>query len=182
MLSLNIQFHSFELPKSIIDSGDKIRVSITTLPDRQKQAFTFEASRMNVAHPSFTINFSEITDEIVIVFRKINLFSDDRIFASTFIKSDDFPQLFKNINNIGMKVMNIYEPIQHNGNKNKAPENRKVLGKMLAQFYLTENFNRQNEIIGNKLNKINCQQKDSRIESFLKNDSQDMLFRGLISN
>lgn len=178
MLSLNIQLHSFDLPKSIVDRNDKIRVSITTLPDKQKQAFTFEANKMTVAHPSFTINFSEITEEIVFVFRKNNLFSNDHIIASTYIKSDEFPKLFKNVNNLDIKEMNIYEPIQHLKIKPKCTEERKIIGKMLAQFYLSESFQRQNKPIFKA-----DQQRYPKVDSLLNNgNNENLLFQDLMTN
>ena len=185
MLSLNIQLHSFEFAKAIVSPKDKVRVSITTLPDKQKKAFVFDVSKMSVAHPSFTIEFSEITEEILFVFRKCNTFSSNHIIASTVIKSNEFPELFSAKNNIGMKEMNIYEPIQQASGK-KNPQNRKIVGKMLGQFYLDETYIYSNKVVEPSIacKSLCLQQKSSLIDSILNQrpERDNMLFRDLFSN
>lgn len=184
MLGLNIKLHSFEFFGNLVSANDTLRVSITTLPDGQKQAFTFNAKKMTSTTASFTIKFSECTENIVIVFRKQNILSSDHIFASTCIHSSEFPQLFNKIDNIAVQKINIYEPKQHNPNsKNnnlKDKNDRKVIGNMIAQFSLLEKFSRQDYSNGQQESKNNNQIDTSKVDSILKKDN--MLFQDLILN
>lgn len=181
MLGLNIKLHSFEFFGNLINANDNIRVSITTLPDGQKQAFTFNARKMSSSTANFTIKFNETIEKIIIVFRKQNLLSDDHIIASTVISSEEFSKLFPKIENISVHKLDIYEPIQNHKNNNmkNKTENRKVFGRMLAQFSLLEKFIREDIKYDNQQGKFNT--KDTtRIDSILKDNN--MLFQDLILN
>ena len=81
MIGLNIHLKSFKLNPSIINENEKVRVSITTLPDQNKEAFVIEAKQMFCVHHFFTVNVSDKTEKIVFVFRKKGIF-DDPIIAS----------------------------------------------------------------------------------------------------
>ena len=131
MFGLNIHLKSFKLKSNLINENDKIRVSITTFPEQNKEAFVTEAKQINHVHHFFTVNISKETQKIVFVFRKVG-FLEDPIIASTIIYDKDFPTRDTNITD--MKNMNIYEPVK-NGHKN-----RKVYGEMEVQFSLTSAF------------------------------------------
>lgn len=133
MYGLNIHLKSFKLNPSLASGSDKIRVSITTLPEKNKEAFIIEAKQMNFVHHFFTVNVTDRTERIIFVFRKVGFF-DDPIIASTIIYAEDLPT--KNPNNVEMKTMKIFEPVQ-NENKNKA---RRVCGEMQVQLSLTTAF------------------------------------------
>lgn len=181
--------HSFEFFNGLVGSNDTIRVSITTLPDGQKQAMTFDTKKIYAAHPSFTVNFSEITEKIVIVFRRKSMLSNDHIIASTVINSDEFPQLFKDAESIEMRRINIYEPVQHmSKDNNKVVKNltdRKIVGKMEIQLSLCERFERQNNNLNNQFySKNNNNKQFPKMNSLLNNNKDDssLLFRDLIPN
>lgn len=183
MLGLNIKLHSFEFFGNLVNDNDNIRVSITTLPDGQKQAFTFNMKKINSTTASFTIKFNESVQKIVFVFRKQNILSDDHIIASTVIQSEEFPKLFSKVDNISVQKLDIYEPIQHASNKNNnnvKPQNRKVFGRMIAQFSLLEKFIREDNKYDSQQCKYDNKQDTSKIDSILKNNN--MLFQDLIQN
>ena len=140
MYGLNIHLKSFKLDPSIISGNDKIRVSITTLPEKNKEAFVIEAKQMKFVHHFFTINITEKTDRIIFVIRKIGFF-EDPIIASTMIFSKDFPS-GRSINT-DTKTFLIYEPLQNNNNNNKnniLNKTRKVYGDMQVELSLTSAF------------------------------------------
>ena len=87
MLSLNIQMQSFELQKGIVQDNDTIRVSVTTLPSGEKQAFSFEAKKMQTTRPFFSLKINEKTEKILIALRKKSFSEKDPIIASTDMKS-----------------------------------------------------------------------------------------------
>ena len=132
MFGLNIHLKSFKLNKNIISGSEKVRVSITTYPEQNKEAFVTEAKQMFCIHHFFTVNVSEKTEKIVFVFRKKGFF-EDTIIASTIIHSEDVA-LTKRNKTTEMKTFNIYEPVQ-NGHKI-----RQVYGEMQVQFSLTSAF------------------------------------------
>ena len=186
MLGLNIQLHSFEFFNGLVESNDTIRVSITTLPDGQKQARTFEVSKMYSAHPSFNVGFSELTEKIVIVFRKKSMLSNDPIIASTVINSYEFPQMFKELNDLEMKKIDIYEPIQtaSKNNNYKKTGNRKVVGRMEIQLKLLEHFVCQNNYANTKVNQKYVGKDFAKMTSSIADQScqQSLLFTDLISS
>ena len=93
MFPLNIQLQSIEFIDKIVQDCDSIRVSVTTFPDEQKINTSFEVKQIRTTFPSFTVNVSDRTEKILIVFRKKYLVQRDPIIASTVITSDDLPKL-----------------------------------------------------------------------------------------
>lgn len=161
MYGLNIHLKSFKLNQKIISGNDKVRVSITTFPENNKEAFITEGKQMSFVHHFFTVNITDQTDKIVIVFRRHGFF-DDPIFGSTTISCKDFAT--KDYENVEMKTMNIYEPLQSKGKK------RRSIGEMEIQFSLTSAFptfktNNKN----NKNNKNNNQQNNTK-QTYCKNN------------
>lgn len=147
MLNLNMQLQSINLSKDIIGNNDAIRVSITTLPDGQKQAQTFEANEMRTAQPTFKIQMNNQTEKVIIVFRKKNIFGTDHIIASTTLKSQDI-HIFKDLINNEHKKISIFEPIQNHNNKNNnakkiQKKDRRIVGTMEVEFTLREEFQSQ---------------------------------------
>lgn len=147
MLNLNIQLQSIKLSKDIVNENDTVRVSITTLPDGQKQAQTFEVKEMNASQPTFKIQMNDQTEKVIIVFRKKSFFGQAPIIASTTLKSKDI-HIFKELINNEHKKISIFEPIQNFNNKNnnmKTNENksRRIVGTMEVDFTLIEEFKRQ---------------------------------------
>lgn len=138
MLGLNIHLKSFKLNPGIINGNDKVRVSITTLPEQNKEAFVIEAKQMFCVHHFFTVNITEKTEKIIFVFRKKGFF-EDPIIASKTISSSELPKSNEN-KNTEMKTYEIYEPLQNEQNRRKSNENRRVFGEMKIQFSLTTAF------------------------------------------
>ena len=123
-----------------VQHNDKIRVSITTVPDERKEAFVIEANKSNNIHHFFTVNVSNQTQRIIFVFRKVTFFGSNHIMASTVIPMSDLPQSENDKNNTEMKTLKIYEPYQHMNNNVYAIKNRRVFGEMEIQFTPTEKF------------------------------------------
>ena len=181
MLSLNIQMQSFELKEGVVQDNDTIRVSVTTLPGEQKQAYSFEAKNMQTTRPFFSVKINEKTEKILIVMRKKSFSQKDPIIASTVISNKQIPMKFNDIANTEMKTINLLEPVQHSGKKNT---NRKVIGKFDIQFSLTQElpFNNNNTI--KTINKKRNGKGYAKMDSFLdnENDTNNYLFTDLITN
>lgn len=168
MLSLNIKLHSFIISKEIAHPTDTIRVSITTIPDQQKQAKTFEIKKIDKGEISFKINFVGITEKIIFVFRKKTILGNDPIIASTVLQKEDI-NIYNEFINFESKKVDIYEPIQaKNKKKDKENENKKVVGKMEIDFSLREEFSKENYLVGNEF-----YQKYNKMNSFLINEKEN---------
>lgn len=63
MYGLNIHLESFYLNHNLIQQNDKIRVSITTIPEEHKESFIVDANKINEIHHFFTVNVSKYTKE-----------------------------------------------------------------------------------------------------------------------
>ncbi|KAK8872197.1 hypothetical protein M9Y10_007961 [Tritrichomonas musculus] len=131
MFGLNIHFLSFKLSPNLYQKNDKIRVSATTYPEQNKDAFIVECQKMNYVHHFFTIRVTEKTERIIFVFRRKSFLHSDPIIASTIVYAKDFPSP-NNSKNMEIKTMYIYEPVK-SGNKN-----RKIFGEMQVQFSVAE--------------------------------------------
>ena len=140
MYGLNIHLQSFILNRSLIHSGDKIRVSITSVPDEYKEAFVVDCDKSNNVHHFFTINVTNQTKKIIFVFRKKSFINNDPIIASTIVQIKDLPQSDTDTNNTEVKTIDIYEPIQHMQHSAFAVQNRPVYGQMRIQFTPTTAF------------------------------------------
>ena len=90
---------SINLSKVIVSEFDTIRVSINIIPDEQKHAHTIDVCEMNSKQLTFKIQMNDITERVVVVYRKKNIFGSDNIIASTVIKTKDISILKKFINN-----------------------------------------------------------------------------------
>lgn len=168
MLSINIQMHSFVFNKELVSPKDKVRVSITTLPEGQKQAQTIDIKKLDMMKPSFNIKFNENTDKIVVVFRRKSILACDPIIASTVMKTRDL-NIFDNKMN-EKKNVRIFEPIS------QAKDKRKILGRMTIEFALEEtNANKNNKIIKEKI-KEHKGQEYSKINPYFNNDNIKPLF------
>ena len=130
MYGLNIDLQSFKLNPNLIKENNKVRVSITTFPEENKQAVIIDAKKMNYIHHFFKENITNETKKIMFVFRKKSFINNDPIIASSMIDSKNLP-LPCNKNNTEIKTIYLYEPLR-NGNKN-----RRILGEMQVQFTLT---------------------------------------------
>ena len=160
MYGLNIHLKSFKLNPNIASGNDKVRVSITTFPEHNKEAFVTEAKQMFCVHHFFTVNVSEKTEKIVFVFRKKGIF-EDSIIASTTIFSKDI-SLTKRNNQTEMMEFKIYEPVQ-NGHKD-----RSVYGEMQVQFSLTTAFPTFDKKQNKNNSKVSEIQKSTKLNGYCK--------------
>ncbi|KAK8898372.1 hypothetical protein M9Y10_000657 [Tritrichomonas musculus] len=153
LFGLNLRVLSFELPRSLIKDNDQVRVSVTTIPEENKQAFTISARQMKDSRITFCVNVNiqrddipndlvfTTTEKIIVVFRKKSLFAHDPIIASTSIHVKDLP---KNLSQPAeIKMVNIYEPKKQLEKKNNyqkeiTEKDRKVIGRMQVEMSLTE--------------------------------------------
>lgn len=152
--------HSFEIIKNIIGPKDKIRVSITTLPELQKQSQTIDFKKMNSISPIFNIKYNENTEKIIIVFRKKSFLGSQPIIASTFMKTEDL-KIFEN-KTIERKKIRIFEPV------NESKDKREIVGKMIIELSLEEiKPNNSEKNIKNKT-KENNHSKYLKVNSYEK--------------
>ena len=140
---LNIHLLAFSLPKELINDKDEVRISITTIPDENKQNFSIEGKKMYNSNHVFWLNITNKTKKIIMVFRKKIFLSENPIIASTIIHFNDFKEFPNKQITSGMistefKNINIYYPLQkqihEEGKKNFQ---RKILGKMQIQLTFT---------------------------------------------
>lgn len=158
---LNLRILSFQLSSNLFKQSDEIRVSVTTIPEENKQNFSIPAHKMKEAKLTFGVNVNICqqdipndfvlanTEKIVVVFRKKNFFSNP-IIASTVITAKSFP---KNLSEPATaKIFDIFEPINNKNNNNKC---RKIVGKMIVEMSLTDPF-QLNELKNDKLCDLTC--------------------------
>ncbi|KAK8889100.1 hypothetical protein M9Y10_033844 [Tritrichomonas musculus] len=144
MQGLNIHLQSIELG-NLLQKNDKLRVSITTLPEGNKQAFIIDAKKLSNIHHFFTVNITDKTRKIIFVFRKKSFIQNDPIIASTIVHANLFPNLQDDKLNTEMKAINILEPLHGARDAdNFNPQQRKVIGHMYIQMSLTNEFPDQN--------------------------------------
>ena len=140
---LSIHLLAFSLPKEIIKDNEEVRVSITTIPEECKQHFTIEGKKIYNSNHIFSLNITESTSKIIIVFRKVSTLQDNPIIASTTIHLRDFKELPNEQIITGMisteiKYINLYYPLQKQMNEEKKKNvQRKVIGQMQIQLTAT---------------------------------------------
>ena len=171
MLSLNIFMQSFELAQGIVQDNDSIRVSVTTLPGEQKQAFTLEAKKMNTSRPFFSVNINDKTEKLLIVIRKKSFSQKDPIIASTVLNRDQFPTKFNDNTNTELKTIKLLEPVQQASKKNTKSSNRKSVGQIDLQFSLSQDFICKKNTIKSQLGKKRNGQGYSKIDSLLDDEN-----------
>ncbi|KAK8899098.1 hypothetical protein M9Y10_001399 [Tritrichomonas musculus] len=183
MFSLNIFMQTLELSPSIIEENDTIRVSVTTLPGEQKQAFTVEAKKMKASHPFFSVKINDQTEKLLVVIRKKSFSQKDPIIASTVIKGDQLPKKFNDNTNTELKTIKLLEPLQQNGKKTKG-SSRKQVGQIEIQFSLTQEFTFSKNTMKAQKNKKRNGQGYSKIDTLLDNENEygNFLFNDPITN
>ena len=187
-IGLNIHLLTFKLPEKLIHDSDSVRVSITTFPEENKQHFYVKGKKINTSNHVFSLNITNKTDKIVMVFRKKNPLGDDPIIASATIHLKKFTELPIEQITCGtqmtdVKILDIYYPLQKqiqeeqskeqtNGIANKNMK-RKVLGQMEIQLsfstpYLNSNKEKtnkkENKNISKKMNKSYKPKKNGKYE------------------
>lgn len=175
-IGLNIHLLSFELPKKVIKNLDEVRVSITTMPDGVKQHYTLKGKKMENTNHVFSLNISNETRRIVMVFRKRVLFNDGPIIASKTIHLQEFKELPKSPITSGsinseVKTLNLCYPIQKQmveEQTDKRNINRKVLGQMEIQLTFTTPYvkykkDKRSRKDNNKLEKKSANAKEAKM-------------------
>ena len=138
-----IHLLSFNLPKNIIDKEEEVRVSITTLPDEKKEHFTIEGKKMYNANHVFTLNVTNQTKTVVMVFRKKTFLQENPIIASAKLSLNNFKnvpkeQITNGVITSDIQTLNIYYPLQKQMNEEHSKNiKRKVLGEMQVQLSFT---------------------------------------------
>lgn len=143
---LNIHLVSFSLPKEIIKEKEQIRVSITAMPDGIKQHFNIKGKLMDYTNHLFSLNITNQTTKIVMVFRKKTILKDNPIIASTTIdlkniKEMPTKQITKGMIDTEIKTVNLYYPLQKQ-QKEEHEKNvkRVILGNMKMILSFTPPF------------------------------------------
>lgn len=154
-IGFNIHLISFQLPKNVIKENEDIRVSITTLPEESKQHFHLHGKKMLCTNHVFSLNVTNKTKKVIMVFRKKIFLHEDPIIASTIIYQEDFPKLPDDVDpsnietmSTDVKTLNIYYPLQKQIQEEKAAGkydktkkiDRKILGQMQIQLSFTSPY------------------------------------------
>ena len=187
-IGLNIHLLTFKLPEKLVHDSDSIRVSITTFPEENKQHFYVKGKKINTSNHVFSLNITNKTDKIVMVFRKKNAIGEDPIIASATIhlkKFTELPieQMTSGTKMTDVKILDIYYPLQKQIEEEQSKEQtnvttnkhmkRKVLGQMEIQLsfstpYLNSNKEKtnkkENKQISKKINKICKPKKNGKYE------------------
>lgn len=202
-IGLNIHLLSFTLPPNLIKDREEVRVSITTMPELNKQHFYIHGKKMNCSNHVFAINITNATKHIVMVFRKKVLLSENPIIASKTIHVQDFQNfptepITSGTVSSDVKVLNIYYPLQQQ--KQEARDNRdnngihekhikrKILGQMQVQLSFTtpyimaekskskKNNNKcDSKLSGNKVHKLGRKDKKGDYQK-INNENNNGLY------
>lgn len=140
-IGLNIHLISVKLPKKIIKSKDTIRVSITTMPEGNKQHFYMKRKKINCSNCVFLTNITNHTKHIIIVFRKKSILSKNPIIAQKTIHSKEFESFQQEpienwIFSTEVKTLHIFSHQKHNKENNRSHRN-KYLGEMQIKLSFT---------------------------------------------
>lgn len=146
-MGLKIHLYSFNLPRGLINDNDTIRVSITTLPEQNKQNFEVAFRKIHNCNHDFTVNVTSETKKILFVFRKIDSQLKNPIIASTIIHSNHFPKISQNIYKFltgtatnHVKNVKIFEPVQKQKETTQKVTNRRQIGEMKVQLFFTSPY------------------------------------------
>lgn len=170
MYPLNIQLQSIEFFNGIVQESDSIRVSLTTFPDEQKLNTSVEVKNLKTDFPCFTVNISDKTEKILLVFRKKYLVQRDPIIASTVITFNDFPKLTHNSTNNVVKTFDLLEPRKKMANKQNSEATRKIVGRAEVKLELLDEIQIMNELIVERKNvKKHSGQEYSKINMNFEN-------------
>ena len=134
MLGLNIHLLSFRLTPKIFQQNDKIRVSITTIPENNKEVFLIDANKLSSVHHFIAINITEKTRKLLFVFRKKSFIHNDPIIASTIVHANQLPSINSLTCNTEVQTFKIYEPRQNHQKDFESLQNRQIYGQMSVQF------------------------------------------------
>ena len=193
---LNIHLIAFFLPKDIIKEKEQIRVSITTMPDETKQHFSIKGKLMDYTNHLFSLNITNQTEKIIIVFRKKTLLKENPIIASTTINLKDFKempneQIKEGIIETDVKSFNLYYPLQKQiREEHQQNVKRTIIGNMKIKLSFTTPFShvKQDKVCqksknNNNQNKSHKTKRNSKkIEEYNELNDSDDCFSALLIN
>lgn len=170
---IKLHLHSISLPSDLFKPTDEVRISITSMPERNKQYYFIQGKKLDSFDHIFKLNITNKTEEIIIVLRKKDFIENDPIVASTVIHSEDFPEIPQNIDQLGwerkstdIKTIDILEPRHRHDSVDK---DRKTIGQLKAQMKIIlplPSKNKESTKNNNKLNEIfNSNGSDGGISS-----------------
>ena len=187
--SLNIHLFSSNLPENVIKDDEDIRVSITTVPEGQKQHFSLDNSKKSCVDHIFSVNITNNTTKIIMVFRKKMIFTDSPIIASASIHIKDFKEVPQKQLTSGMictdiKKLDLYFPLQQqmkemikNGQEIKKHMERKIIGQMKIQLTFSAAYIDLGKDCfvdckdNNKIHKIEKNKKKTEYEKLITEDN-----------
>lgn len=123
LFELTIEFYTMYLSPDIVKNHDKISISITTLPEWQKQKFHVRVKELKDLNRSLSVNITKQTTKVILIIRKKAAFGSEVIIGSTVINSKNFPEFPADSTLITMpltgpsQILKIYEPILSKSNK-----------------------------------------------------------------
>lgn len=139
MFGLNIYLDSIKFKDELIDENSRIKVSVATVPDKNKQSILIDSRDLENIQNSFKINISEHLNEVLFVFWKENILQNT-IIASTIIHVSQLPRKINDRKNHELLNVNIYEPIHF-----MSSDNNTIYGSMKIKLTLTQPFYRVNQ-------------------------------------
>lgn len=177
MQSLNIKIQSLELDKNIFNDNDTLRISVTTLPGEQKQAFSFDAKKIQTVSPLFSVRIDEKTEKVLIVIRKKSFSDNDPIIASTVIKNDQFLKNINDQSNIELKTIDFYEPVQKVVSKKitKSKIKRKIVGIAELFFSITHEIQCQKRSLITHFRIMKNEKKFPKIDSIMIFNEENLI-------
>lgn len=133
---LDIHLCSFELDKKI-HNRDDINVSVSIIPDGKIQYFYIDGNNFKKNQHSFTVNISDKTQNIVMLFKKHNVLLEDSYIGYAYISRNDIAQASKSgeielIPIINKKPSNPFKKV------NRSDQN--IAGNIKVQFKITDPF------------------------------------------
>lgn len=146
-IGLNIHILSFYLKNAFLKENDDVRVSFTTFPEKIKQHFCVKARKMNLTNHVFSLNITNETKGILIVFRRKNLFLNDPIIGCFTIKTMDLPTIPQDIDAMSsfsvssdVKKLKIYEPVIRKEGEKPPISKPQVVGQINIQYTITKPY------------------------------------------
>ena len=146
-IGLNLSLLQIVVPYKVVRDADDIRISITALPEDIKEHFCIKGKKVHQCSHIFSLNITNQTDKIIIVFRKKTFLKDNPIIASTVIQMNEFPEFpkeaIKDSSKIqsNIKTINVYYPLQKQikeENQKNEQITRKILGEMKVQLEFSQ--------------------------------------------
>lgn len=180
MNSLKIHLNTIKFNRNLIGPNDKIRVSVTTIPEDHKAAVVIDAKQMDDIHSSFAVDITDKTKKIIFVIRKKSFFQNDPIIASTIIHSSDLP-VPNDSRNTGIKSICLFEPLQNKdssslANMHYSKDHRRIFGHMDILFTVESSFTGQKSLFNLAPSLSKRTKRDSTLNNIENENLNDVMF------